>query len=78
VSRPNILLLFSDEHGFRYMGHRPLDQGGEPVDTPALDRLAAGGAVFTDAYCQMPLCTPSRLCLLTGREVRRCPARRRL
>jgi choline-sulfatase len=67
---PNILFLLSDEHGFRYMGHRPPDQGGEPVHTPAFDRLAAGGTVFTNAYCQMPLCTPSRLCILTGKEVR--------
>jgi choline-sulfatase len=72
--RPNILLLLSDEHGFRYMGHRDEADGGEPVRTPAFDRLAAGGTVFTDAYCQMPLCTPSRMCLLTGTEVRRCGA----
>lgn len=70
MNQPNILFLFSDEHGFRYVGHRPLEGGGEPVDTPALDRLAANGTVFTNAYCQMPLCTPSRLCLLTGKEVR--------
>lgn len=70
MNRPNILFLLSDEHGFRYMGHMPEDQGGEPVRTPTFDRLAAQGTVFTDAYCQMPLCTPSRLCILTGKEVR--------
>ena len=31
MNRPNILFLFSDEHGFRYMGHLPEAQGGEPV-----------------------------------------------
>ncbi len=67
--RPNILFLFSDEHSFRCMGHAP-DAAGEPVDTPSFDRLASRGTVFRDAYCQMPLCTPSRLCTLTGREVR--------
>ena len=72
--RPNILFLLSDEHSYRFMGHVPEDRGGEPVDTPAFDRLASHSTVFTDAYCQMPLCTPSRLCLLTGREVRRAGA----
>jgi choline-sulfatase len=56
------------------MGHRPEQAGGEPVRTPAFDRLAARGTVFDAAYCQMPLCTPSRLCILTGREARRCGA----
>ena len=70
MNRPNILFLLSDEHSFRYMGHIPKDQGGEPAYTPTFDRLAAQGTVFTQAYCQMPLCTPSRLCILTGKEVR--------
>jgi len=74
MTQPNILLLFSDEHSYRFMGHVPTEEGGEPAWTPNFDRLAAGGVVFTDAYCQMPLCTPSRICLLTGREVRRCGA----
>jgi choline-sulfatase len=72
--QPNILLLFSDEHSFRFMGHRSADAGGEPIETPNFDRLAAQATVFTDAYCQMPLCTPSRISMLTGREVRRCCA----
>lgn len=72
---PNILFLFSDEHSFRNMGHVPESEGGESgVATPALDRLAAAGTVFTDAYCQMPLCTPSRISLLCGSEVRACGA----
>jgi len=72
--RPNILLLFSDEHSFRCMGHVPERAGGEPVRTPTFDRLASQGTVFSDAYCQMPLCTPSRISMLTGREVRGCGA----
>ncbi len=73
MDRPNILFLFSDEHSFRYMGYMAND-GGEPCSTPAFDQLAMGGTVFTDAYCQMPLCTPSRLCVLTGREAARAGA----
>ncbi|GIX06623.1 MAG: sulfatase [Candidatus Poribacteria bacterium] len=68
--RPNILFLLSDEHSFRFLGCLPEEEGGEAVETPHLDRLAERGTLFTDAYCQMPLCTPSRLCLLAGREVR--------
>jgi choline-sulfatase len=74
MNRPNILFLLSDEHSFRFMGHIPEANGGEPAHTPVFDRLAAQGTVFTDAYCQMPLCTPSRLCILTGRQVREAGA----
>ena len=70
VPKPNILFLLSDEHSFRFFSHLSDSEGGEPVETPHLDRLAAQSAHFTNAYCQMPLCTPSRLCLLTGKEVR--------
>jgi choline-sulfatase len=65
--RPNVLLLCSDEHSFRCLGHR--ETGGEPTATPAFDRLATDGTNFETAYCQMPLCTPSRLCMLTGKDV---------
>jgi len=72
--RPNILFLLSDEHSSRFMGHIPEAEGGEPAHTPNFDRMASQGTVFSNAYCQMPLCTPSRLCILTGLEVRRCGA----
>ena len=74
MNKPNILFLLSDEHSFRFMGHVPPEEGGEPTATPAFDRLAGQGVRFTDAYCQMPLCTPSRISLLTGLEPRRCGA----
>ncbi len=73
--RPNILFLFSDEHSHRFMGHISPEDGGEAdIETPVFDKLAAGGTVFTDAYCQMPLCTPSRISVLTGLEPARCGA----
>ncbi|WP_276256561.1 sulfatase family protein [Halomontanus rarus] len=71
ADRPNVLFLLSDEHSFRCLSFLD-DQRGEPVNTPALDNIAARGTTFDRAYCQMPLCTPSRICMLTGREVRRC------
>jgi len=74
MTQPNILFLFSDEHSFRGMGHVPHAAGGEPVSTPNFDRLAEQSTVFTDAYCQMPLCTPSRMCLLSGRTADHCGA----
>jgi choline-sulfatase len=70
MKKPNILFLLSDEHSFRFMGHMPSGEGGEPVKTPTFDRLAGRGTVFSNAYCQMPLCTPSRITILTGLEVR--------
>ncbi|MGH2352358.1 MAG: sulfatase-like hydrolase/transferase, partial [Chloroflexota bacterium] len=72
--RPNILFLLSDEHSFRYLSFLTHAEGGEPVRTPALDGLAARGTFFENAYCQMPLCTPSRICMLTGRDQEKCGA----
>jgi choline-sulfatase len=71
--QPNVLFLMSDEHSFRCLTHCD-ESRGEPVDTPTFDRLASQGTNFDQTYCQMPLCTPSRLCMLTGREVRDCNA----
>jgi choline-sulfatase len=67
TQRPNILLLLSDEHSYRCFGYLDRDEG-EPVDTPNLDRLAEQSVSFHQTYCQAPLCTPSRICLLTGRS----------
>ena len=73
MDRPNILFLLSDEHNYRFLSCLSSQQGGEPCRTPTLDRLAAQGVRFDAAYCQMPLCTPSRISLLAGRHVHRCP-----
>ncbi len=60
--RPNILMIFSDEHNARMCGY-----AGHPiVRTPNLDRLAAGGVVFDNAYCNSPLCSPSRQSFMAG------------
>jgi choline-sulfatase len=62
--RPNILLLLSDQHAARWCGY-----AGDPtVRTPNLDRLAEGGVVFENAYCNSPICVPSRMSFLTGRH----------
>ena len=62
-TKPNILFLMSDQHTQKVAGCY-----GDPlVRTPNLDRLAARGVVFDNAYCPSPICTPSRMSLLTGR-----------
>lgn len=70
TSPPNVLVLMTDEHDPRISGPY-----GEPgVHTPALDRLAAGGTVLEQAYCNSPLCVPSRMSFMTGRYVHRIDA----
>jgi choline-sulfatase len=63
----NLLFIFSDEHNPKILG-----AAGHPViRTPNLDRLAAAGVRFTSAYCNSPICVPSRASLATGRYVHR-------
>jgi arylsulfatase A-like enzyme len=64
--RPNIVFVMSDQHRADMMGC-----AGDPVvKTPNMDRLAAEGIRFERAYCQGPLCMPSRASMLTERYVR--------
>lgn len=75
MSKPyNILLLLSDEHSFRCMGHVPPSEGGEDLQTPTFDALAEKGIRFTNTYCQSALCTPSRMSMFTGLEAQKCGA----
>lgn len=65
MSQSNLLILFSDEHQARAMGC-----AGHPfVQTPNLDRLAARGQRFTNAYTPSPICVPARASLATGQYV---------
>ena len=66
--RPNILLLITDEHGAQFSG----TYGHPFIRTPAMDRLAAEGVTFDAAYCNNPLCVPSRLSFMTGRYTHNC------
>ena len=63
MERPNILLLMSDQQRWDTLGC----YGCRAVPTPALDGLAADGVVFERCYVNVPMCTPSRACMLTGR-----------
>jgi arylsulfatase A-like enzyme len=58
----NVLFIISDQHQAACMGNE-----GHPLAiTPNLDRLAAGGVRFTNAYTQNPICTPSRVSVFSG------------
>ncbi|OGV65491.1 MAG: hypothetical protein A3K19_10415 [Lentisphaerae bacterium RIFOXYB12_FULL_65_16] len=60
--RPNVLYLMSDQHNAGCMS-----AAGHPVvRTPNLDRIAAGGVRFSRAYCNNPICAPSRVSFVTG------------
>ena len=61
----NLLFIMSDEHSRRVLGCH----GHPMIRTPNLDRLAASGVRFTDAYCNSPICVPSRASFQTGRYV---------
>ncbi|MFQ6049236.1 MAG: sulfatase-like hydrolase/transferase, partial [Phycisphaerae bacterium] len=69
-SRPDILILMSDQHSKHVLGC----YGNSIVRTPNLDRLARDGMRFTDAYCPAPLCVPSRMSFMTCRT----PSRNRV
>ena len=62
ASKPNILFLMTDQHRFDCLGA----SGNKLIHTPNLDRLAAEGVRFTNAYSSTPSCTPARTALLTG------------
>ena len=59
--RPNVILIMADDLGFECIGCN----GSEQYKTPVLDQLAKDGMRFTQCHAQ-PLCTPSRVKLMTG------------
>lgn len=63
ATKPNIVLIVSDDQGYPDLGCI----GSKPILTPTLDRLAAEGVRGTNFYVTWPACTPSRGSILTGR-----------
>jgi len=63
VDRPNVILFLVDDMGWMDSGV----YGSQYYETPNIDRLAARGMRFTDAYSANPLCSPTRASIVTGK-----------
>src|SRR5688572_29335693 len=62
-STPNVVLILADDLGYGDLGcYNPSSK----IPTPNLDKLAASGMRFTNAYCPVSVCSPSRYALMTG------------
>jgi arylsulfatase len=59
--RPNIVYIFADDLGYGDLGC----YGQQKIETPNIDALAKNGMLFTQQY-DLPVCAPSRYCLMTG------------
>jgi arylsulfatase A-like enzyme len=67
--KPNILFIMADDLGYADLSC----YGRRDYQTPVLDRLAAQGTRFTHAYANSPVCSPTRVALITGRYQYRLP-----
>ncbi|MHC4185598.1 MAG: sulfatase-like hydrolase/transferase [Planctomycetota bacterium] len=63
VKRPNFVFILIDDMGWKDLGC----YGASFLETPNIDRLAAEGMRFTDAYAACAVCTPTRASILTGK-----------
>lgn len=70
--RPNVIVIVTDDQRYDALGVVQREQGERArfpfFQTPHLDRLAAGGARFRNAFVTHSLCSPSRASMLTGRQ----------
>lgn len=69
--KPNIIFILSDDLAQGDLGC----YGQKLIQTPNLDRMAAEGTRFTQAYCGTSVCAPSRASLMTGLHSGHCPIR---
>ncbi len=63
--KPNFLILMSDNHSWNHLGC----YGDSVVKTPNIDKIAAKGVRFNNAFCSSPSCTPARASMLTGQDI---------
>lgn len=62
ANRPNVVFILVDDMGWKDLG----TYGSSFYETPNIDKLAARGMKFTDAYASCPVCSPSRASIMTG------------
>ena len=72
--RPNIVFAFADDWGRHASCYAKLEPGGvnDVIRTPNVDRVAADGVTFTNAFVSAPSCTPCRSSLISGRHFWQC------
>ena len=63
MPRPNVVFIIADQHRWDFMGY---EANGTTL-TPHLDRMGGAGTIFRSAYCNSPLCSPSREAIACGR-----------
>jgi arylsulfatase A len=59
---PNIIIIFTDDQGYGDLS----SYGSKTINTPNIDNLGAGGAIFSDFLTASSTCSPTRAALLTG------------
>ena len=62
LEKPNVIMIMADDLGYECLGV----YGSLSYETPHLDRMAEEGVLFSDAHA-IPLCTPTRVSLMTGK-----------
>ncbi|WP_137402514.1 sulfatase family protein [Echinicola rosea] len=70
AKKPNVLLIYTDD-----LGYGDVAKYGGQIPTPNIDKLAAEGLLFTNAYATAATCTPSRYAMLTGEYAWRAKGR---
>lgn len=65
----NVIVILSDDHRYDFMSFMPA--APDWLETPGMDRLAAGGAHLANAFVTTSLCSPSRASILTGQYAHR-------
>jgi arylsulfatase A-like enzyme len=62
-TRPNVLLIFTDQQNINMMSAA----GNPNLNTPAMDKIAGQGVMFMQSYCTSPVCGPARSSIISGR-----------